>query len=85
MLLIFNLFLLQPCRGHLCGTFYVDIVIVVIYHVPIFLKVGGKSGESKSVRWMIHTAGYAAVAEVVDQTAVTEVLPEVDSLMRSED
>ena len=34
---------------------------------------------------MIHTAGYASVAEVVDQTAVTEVLPEVESLMRSGD
>ena len=34
---------------------------------------------------MIHTAGYASVAEAVDQTAVTQVLPEVESLMRSED
>ena len=34
---------------------------------------------------MIHTAGYAGVAEAVDQTAVTQVLPEVESLMRSED
>ena len=34
---------------------------------------------------MIHTAGYAGVAEAVDQTSVTQVLPEVESLMRSED
>lgn len=34
---------------------------------------------------MIHTAGYAGVAGAVDQTAVTEVLAEVESLMRSED
>ena len=34
---------------------------------------------------MIHTAGYAGVAEQVDQTAVTQVLSEVESLMRSED
>lgn len=34
---------------------------------------------------MIHTAGYASVAESVNQTAVTQVLPEVESLMRSED
>ena len=34
---------------------------------------------------MIHTAGYASVAEQVDQTAVTQVLSEVESLMRSED
>ena len=34
---------------------------------------------------MIHTAGYASVAEVVDQAAVTQVLSEVESLMRSED
>ena len=34
---------------------------------------------------MIHTAGYASVAEAVDQTAVTQVLSEVESLMRSED
>ena len=34
---------------------------------------------------MIHTAGYAGVAEAVDQAAVTHVLPEVESLMRSED
>ena len=34
---------------------------------------------------MIHTAGYAGVAEAVDQTAVTPVLSEVESLMRSED
>ena len=33
---------------------------------------------------MIHTAGYARVAEAVDQTAVVQVLPEVESLMRSE-
>ena len=33
---------------------------------------------------MIHTAGYAEVAEGVDQTAVTQVLSEVESLMRSE-
>ena len=34
---------------------------------------------------MIHTAGYAGVAEQVDQAAVTQVLSEVESLMRSED
>ena len=34
---------------------------------------------------MIQTAGYASVAEGVDQTAVTQVLSEVESLMRSED
>ena len=34
---------------------------------------------------MIHKAGYASVAEQVDQTAVTQVLSEVESLMRSED
>lgn len=33
---------------------------------------------------MIHTAGYAEVAEAVNQTAVTQVLSEVESLMRSE-
>ena len=33
---------------------------------------------------MIHTAGYASVAEQVDQTAVAQVLPEVESLMRDE-
>ena len=33
---------------------------------------------------MIHTAGYAGVAEGVDQAAVAQVLPEVESLMRSE-
>ena len=33
---------------------------------------------------MIHTAGYASVAEGVDQAAVVQVLPEVESLMRSE-
>ena len=33
---------------------------------------------------MIHTAGYASVAEQVDQAAVAQVLPEVESLMRSE-
>lgn len=33
---------------------------------------------------MIHTAGYAGVAEAVDQTAVIQVLSEVESLMRSE-
>ena len=32
---------------------------------------------------MIHTAGYAGVAETVDQTAVTQVLSEVESLMRN--
>ena len=31
---------------------------------------------------MIHTAGYASVAEQVDQAAVAQVLPEVESLMR---
>ena len=34
---------------------------------------------------MIHTAGYAGVAEAVDQTEVTQILSEVESLMRSED
>ena len=33
---------------------------------------------------MIHTAGYASVAEQVDQAAVAQVLPEVESLMRDE-
>ncbi len=33
---------------------------------------------------MIHTAGYASVAEQVDQNAVVQILPEVESLMRSE-
>lgn len=33
---------------------------------------------------MIHTAGYSSVAEQVDQAAVAQVLPEVESLMRSE-
>ena len=33
---------------------------------------------------MIHTAGYASVAEQVDQAAVAQVLPEVESLMRGE-
>jgi len=33
---------------------------------------------------MIHTAGYASVAEQVDQTAVAQILPEVESLMRGE-
>ncbi|MYB95202.1 hypothetical protein F4Y43_15230 [Candidatus Poribacteria bacterium] len=31
---------------------------------------------------MIHTAGYSSVADTVDQTAVAQVLPEVESLMR---
>ena len=38
----------------------------------------------KNLVEMIHTAGYASVAEEVDQTAVAQVLPEVESLMRSE-
>ncbi len=33
---------------------------------------------------MIHTAGYASVAEQVDQAAVAQVLSEVESLMRSD-
>lgn len=33
---------------------------------------------------MIHTAGYSSVAEQVDQAAVAQVLPEVESFMRSE-
>ena len=33
---------------------------------------------------MIHTAGYTSVAEQVDQAAVAQVLPEVESLMRGE-
>ena len=33
---------------------------------------------------MIRTAGYSAVADGVDQAAVTHVLPEVESLMRDE-
>ena len=33
---------------------------------------------------MIHTAGYASVAEQVDQAAVAQVLPEVESLMRDD-
>lgn len=33
---------------------------------------------------MIHTAGYGSVAEQVDQAAVVQVLPEVESLMRGE-
>ena len=33
---------------------------------------------------MIQTAGYGSVAENVDQTAVAQVLPEVESLMRGE-
>lgn len=33
---------------------------------------------------MIHTAGYASVAGQVDQAAVAQVLPEVESLMRDE-
>ena len=33
---------------------------------------------------MIHTAGYGSVAENVDQAAVAQVLPEVESLMRGE-
>ena len=55
-----------------------------------------KASVSDSVAWtieqlgenlveMIHTAGYTSVAEAVDQTAVTQVLSEVESLMRSED
>ena len=33
---------------------------------------------------MIHTAGYASVAGQVDQAAVAQVLPEVESLMRGD-
>ena len=33
---------------------------------------------------MIHTAGYNSVADNVDQAAVAQVLPEVESLMRGE-
>ena len=33
---------------------------------------------------MIHTAGYSSVADNVDQAAVAQVLPEVESLMRGE-
>jgi len=33
---------------------------------------------------MIHTAGYRSVADNVDQAAVAQVLPEVESLMRGE-
>ena len=33
---------------------------------------------------MIHTAGYASVAEQVDQAAVAQALPEVESLMRGD-
>lgn len=33
---------------------------------------------------MIQTAGYDSVADTVDQAAVAQVLPEVESLMRSE-
>ena len=33
---------------------------------------------------MIHTAGYSSVADKVDQAAVAQVLPEVESLMRGE-
>ena len=33
---------------------------------------------------MIHTAGYNSVADTVDQAAVAQVLPEVESLMRGE-
>lgn len=33
---------------------------------------------------MIHTAGYSTVAEGVDQAAVAQVLPEVESFMRGE-
>ena len=33
---------------------------------------------------MIHTAGYGSVAENVDQAAVAQVLPEVESLMRGD-
>ena len=33
---------------------------------------------------MINTAGYARIAEQVDQAAVTKILPEMESLMRGE-
>lgn len=33
---------------------------------------------------MIQTAGYGSVADTVDQAAVAQVLPEVESLMRGE-
>ena len=33
---------------------------------------------------MIHTAGYSSIADKVDQAAVAQVLPEVESLMRGE-
>ena len=33
---------------------------------------------------MIHTAGYGTVADRVDQAAVAQVLPEVESLMRGD-
>ncbi len=33
---------------------------------------------------MIHTAGYSSVADNVDQAAVAQVLPEVESLMRGD-
>ena len=33
---------------------------------------------------MINTAGYASIADKVDQTAVVQVLPEIESLMRGE-
>lgn len=31
---------------------------------------------------MIHTAGYSSIADKVDQAAVSQVLPELESLMR---
>ena len=33
---------------------------------------------------MINTAGYASIAEQVDQAAVAEILPEMESTMRGE-
>ena len=33
---------------------------------------------------MIHTAGYTSIADKVDQEAVSEILPEVESLMRGD-
>ena len=33
---------------------------------------------------MIHTAGYASIADKVDQTAVVQILPEIESLMRGD-
>lgn len=36
----------------------------------------------KNLAEMIHTAGYASIADKVDQTAVVEILPEIETIMR---